>query len=168
MAKEIAGWEVVSGQVNRRSIWETLFGAFVALPLPSTITYTVREKSTGTTRTVTCFSAGELPERIAKGQFDFDRILSEADSEMVLSGIRAGGGARALAFEHLELVFRQRQQKGDIEPGELFTSLQAFARRAGEDAVREFSNRCFPLLPEATQAEIKDLQRLDRRRGRRR
>ena len=72
MSDGIAGWEVVSEHVNRHGFWEIVIGLFAGLRPPPTITYTVRLKSTGATRTITCFGAGELPERIAKGQFDYE------------------------------------------------------------------------------------------------
>jgi hypothetical protein len=168
MADEIAGWEIVSEHVNRHGFWDIVVSLFSAMRPPPTITYTVRLKSTGATRTVTCFGAGELRERIAKGQFDYESIVPDDDAERVLAGIRNGGEASKVAHDHVELVFRHRLQKGDIDPKDLFTSLQGFAQRGGDKAVREFSRRCFPLLPKATQAEIKGLQRLHHRGERRR
>ena len=67
-------------------------------------------------------------------------------------------------YEFVEpLRWRDGQHNKD-----LFTSLQGFAQRGGDKAVREFSKRCFPLLPAATQVEIKGLQQFNRRRERRR
>jgi hypothetical protein len=168
MSDDIAGWEIVSEHVNSHSFWEILISLFVGARPPPTITYTVRLKSTGATRTVTCFGAGELPERIAKGQFDYESIISDDDAERVLAGFRAGGEAGKVALDHIELVFRHRLQKADIDPKDLFTSLQGFAQRGGDHFVRQFSNRCFPLLSKETQAEIKGLQKFYRRRERRR
>ena len=166
MSDDFAGWEVVSEHVNRHSFWEMVFSLFVGSRPPPTITYTVRLKSTGATRTITCFGAGELRERIAKGQFDYELIIPDDDAERVLAGFRAGGEAGKVALDHIELVFRHRLQKGDIDPKDLFTSLQGFAQRGGDHVVRQFSRHCFPLLSRATQAEIKDLQRFHRRRER--
>jgi hypothetical protein len=119
-------------------------------------------------RTITCFGAGELGERIAKGQFDYESIIPDDDAERVLAAFRAGGEAGKVALDHIELVFRHRLQKGDIDPKDLFTSLLGFAQRGGDHVVRQFSKRCFPLLSKETQAELKDLQRFHRRRERRR
>lgn len=167
MSDDIAGWEVVSEHVNRHGFWEMVIGLFAGLRPPPTITYTVRLKSTGATRTVTCFGAGELPERIAKGQFDYESIIPDDDAARVLAGFRAGGEAGKVALEHIELLFRRRLQKGDIDPKDLFTSLQGFAQRGGDHFVRQFSKRCFPLLSKETQAEIRGLQKFHRRRERR-
>jgi hypothetical protein len=163
MADEIAGWEIVSEHVNRHGFWEIVFGLFAGMRPPPTISYAVRLKSTGATRTITCFGAGELRERIAKGQFDYESIIPDDDAERVRAGFRAGGEAGKVALDHIELVFRHRLQKGDIDPKDLFTSLQGFAQRGGDHLVRQFSKRCFPLLSEATQEEIKDLHRFHRR-----
>ena len=167
MSDDIAGWEVVSEHVNRHSFWEIVIGLFAGLRPPPTITYTVRLKSTGATRTITCFGAGELPERIAKGQFDYELIIPDDDAERVLAGFRAGGETGKIALDHIELVFRRRLQKGDIDPKDLFTSLQGFAQRGGDHFVRQFSKRCFPLLSKETQAEIRGLEKFNRRRERR-
>ena len=167
MADAIAGWEIVSEHVNRHSFWDVLVGLFVGARPPPTITYTVHLKPTGATRTVTCFGAGELRERIANGQFDYEFIVPDDDAERVLAGFRAGGEAAKVALDHMELVFRHRLQKGDIDPKDLFTSLQGFAQRGGEPFVRQFSKRCFPLLSKETQAEIKGLRKFNRRRKRR-
>ena len=167
MADAISGWEIVSEQVNRHSFWEMIFGLFVGMRPPPTITYTVRLKPSGATRTVTCFGAGELRERIANGQFDYESIVADDDAERVLAGFRAGGEAAKVALDHMELVFRHRLQKGDIDPKDLFTSLQGFAQRGGDPFVRQFSKRCFPLLSKETQAEIKGLRKFNRRRKRR-
>lgn len=70
MADDLGGWEIVSERVNRHGFWEMVLGLFSAARPPPTITYTVRLKPSGATRTITCFGAGELRERIAKGQFD--------------------------------------------------------------------------------------------------
>ena len=164
MSDDFAGWEIVSEHVNRHSYWEMLFSLFVGARPPPTITYAVRLKSTGTTRTITCFGAGELREHIAKGQFDYESIIPDDDAERVRAGLQAGGEAGKVALDHIELVFRHRLQKGDIDPKDLFTSLQGFAQRGGDHVVRQFSRRCFPLLSKETQAEIKDLQRFHRRR----
>jgi hypothetical protein len=168
MADDIAGWEIVSEHVNRHSFWEMVFSLLLGARPPPTITYTVRLKSTGTTRTVTCFGAGELRERIAKGQFDYESIIPDDDAERVLAGFRAGGEGGKVALDHIELVFRYRLEKGDIDPKDLFTSLQGFAQRGGDHVVRQFSKRCFPLLSKATQEEIKGLHRFHRRGERRR
>ena len=167
MSDDFAGWEIVSGHVNRHGLWEMILGLFVGGRRPPTITYTVRLNPTGATRTITCFSAGELQDRIAKGQFDYELIIPDDDAERVLAGFRAGGEAGRVALDHIELVFRHRLQKGDIDPKDLFTSLQGFAQRGGDHVVRQFSKRCFPLLSKVTRAEIKDLQRFHRRRERR-
>ena len=87
MSDDIAGWEIVSEHVNRHGFWEMVIGLFAGLRPPPTITYTVRLKSTGATRTITCFGAGELPERIAKGQFDYKSIIPDDDAERVLAGL---------------------------------------------------------------------------------
>ena len=167
MAEDIAGWEILSEHVNRHSLWEIILALFAGVRPPPTITYTVRQKSTGATRTVTCFGAGELRERIAKGQFDYESIIADDDAERVLAAFRAGDEAAKVALEHVELVFRHRLQKGDIAPKDLYTSLQGFVQRGGDKAVREFSRRCFPLLPKATQEEIRGLEKFNRRRERR-
>jgi len=167
MSDDIAGWEVVSEHVNRHSFWEVIFALLAGGRPPPTITYTVRLKSTGTTRTITCFGAGELSERIAKGQFDYESILAADDAERVLAAFRAGGETGNVALDHIELVFRRRLQKGDIDPKDLYTSLQGFAQRGGDHFVRQFSTRCFPLLSKETQAEIRGLQKFHRRRDRR-
>jgi hypothetical protein len=168
MPEEIAGWEIVAERVNRHGFWDMVFALLGGVRPPPTITFTVRLQSTGATRTITCFGAGELRERIGKGQFDYESIIPDDDAARVLAGIRNGGEASKVAFEHMELVFRHRLQKGDIDPKDLFTSLQGFAQRGGDKAVREFSRRCFPLLSEVTQKEIKELQRFHRRGERRR
>ena len=159
MSDDIAGWEVVSEHVNRHSFWEILVGLFAGLRPPPTITYTVRLKSTAP-RTITCFGAGELPERIANGQFDYEFIIPDDDAERVLAGFRVGGEAAKIALDHIELLFRHRLQKGDIDPKDLFTSLQGFAQRGGDPFVRQFSKRCFPLLSKETQVEIKGIAKL--------
>jgi hypothetical protein len=164
MSKDFAGWDVVSEHVNYRSLWDTLVGIFTSARPPPTITYTLRLKSTGATRTITCFGVGELGDRLAQGQFDYESIIADDDAERVLAGVRSGGEASKVALEHMELVFRHRLQKGDIDPKDLFTSLQGFAQRGGDRLVREFSNRCFPLLPKAKQEEIRKLQRFYRRK----
>jgi hypothetical protein len=167
MSGEFEDWDVVSEHVNYPGLWETIVGLFSGARPPRTITYTVRLKSTGATRTVTCFGAGELRERVAHGQFDYESIIPDDDAERVIAGFRAGGEAAKVALEHMELVFRHRLQKGDVDPKDLFTSLQGFAQRGGESLVRQFSKRCFPLLSKETQAEIKGLRKFNRRRKRR-
>lgn len=164
MSKDFSGWEVVSEHVNYRGLWDTLVGMVTGGRPPPTVTYTVRLKSTGATRTITCFGVGELHERLAQGQFDYESIIADDDAERVLAGVRSGGEARKIALEHMELVFRYRLQKGDIDPKDLFTSLQGFAQRGGDQLVREFSSRCFPLLPKPKQDEIRKLQRFYRRK----
>jgi hypothetical protein len=164
MPEDFADWDVVAEHVNQRRLWDMLLGLFTGVRPPPTITYTVRLKSTGATRTITCFGAGELQERLGKGQFDYESIIPDDDAERVLAGIRSGGEARKVALEHMELAFRYRLQKGDIDPKDLFTSLQGFAQRGGDQFVREFSNRCFPLLAKAKQEENKKLQRFHRRK----
>jgi hypothetical protein len=167
MAEDIAGWEVLSEHVNRHSLWEIILALLARSRPPPTITYTIRQKSSGETRTVTCFGEGELLERIAKGQFDYESIIADEDADRVLAAFRAGGEAGKLALEHVELVFRHRLQKDDIDPKDLYTSLQGFVQRGGDKAVREFSKRCFPLLSKTTQDEIRGLEKFNRRRERR-
>ena len=70
MVDEIAGWEVISQQVNNHSFFEMLFCIFVGGRIDPTITFTVREKATGIKKTITGFGLGELPERIANKSFD--------------------------------------------------------------------------------------------------
>jgi hypothetical protein len=167
MSGEFADWDVVSEHVNRHSLWEMIVGLFSGVRAPPTITYTVRLKSTGATRTVTCVGAGEVRERVANGQFDYESIIPDDDAERVIAGFRAGGEAAKVALDHMELVFRHRLQKRDIDPKDLFTSLQGFAQRGGDPLVRQFSKRCFPLLSKETQTEIKGLRKFNRRRKRR-
>jgi len=70
MADEIAGWEVISQQVNKHSFFEMLIGIFAGERVPATIKFTVLEKATGIKKTITGFGLGELPERIANKSFD--------------------------------------------------------------------------------------------------
>jgi hypothetical protein len=167
MSDDTAGWEIVSEHVNRYSFWEILLSLFAGARPPPTTTYTVRLKSSGATRTVTCFGEGELRERIANRQFDYESIIPDDDAERVLAGFHAGGEAAKVALDHMELVFRHRLEKGDIGPRDLFTSLQGFAQRGGDPLVRQFSKRCFPLLSKQTQTELKGLRKFNRRRKRR-
>lgn len=155
MSDDVAGWEIISKQGEKYTFWEMIFGLLIGAPLTDpTFKFTVRQKSTGIIKTVTAYDEGELPERIARGAFDFERIISEDAAERILTGIRSGGEARTLALDSVEHVLKQRLQKGAIDPRELFANLQDVLRPAGEDAVGEFARRCFPLLSqhEAKQA----------------
>src|SRR5262245_14579417 len=149
MDGDTSDWDIISKEVPETPMWETLLGAalggspLVARPFK----FTVRQRSTGYVKTLLAWNERELPERIAKGAFHFERVVSEDAAELILMGLRGNGEARALAFDHVEFIFRQRLQRGDIGPQELFTNLQDFLRPAGEDAVQEFTRRCSPLLP---------------------
>jgi len=70
MADEIAGWEVISQQVSKHSLFEVLIGIFAGERVPPTIKFTVRERATGFKKTITSLGLGELPERIATKSFD--------------------------------------------------------------------------------------------------
>ena len=70
-------WEVVSRKIER--YWITtiiiniIFAWFVNIPeIISSVTWTVRQKSTGITKRVTVGSESEAAEKIAKGLFDAD------------------------------------------------------------------------------------------------
>jgi hypothetical protein len=154
MADHLSGWEVISKKRDKSSVGILFRDMLLFLfgwgtPHNPPVKFTVREKSTGYIKTVTAYDESELPERIAKGQFDFDRIISEDAAELILAGIRRGGEARALAFDNIEYVFRQRLQKGDIDPYEMLTNLQDVLRPAGEEAVQELTRRCSAWLKNA-------------------
>ena len=91
MSDQIPDWEVISKQGKKFTFWQMLFGFLLGEPPHSTFKFKVRQKSTGIIKTVTAYDEGELPERIAKGWFDFERIISEEAAEMTLTGIRNGG-----------------------------------------------------------------------------
>jgi hypothetical protein len=157
MADDIAGWEVISKQGDKFTFWQMVLGLFLGAPPHSMFRFTVRQKSTGYIKTVTAYDESELPERIAKGSFDYARIISDDAAELILTGIRNGGEARSIAFDSVEHIFRHRLKKGDIDPHELFTSLQDFLRPAGEDAVQQFTRRCFPLLAQPRRGKDNDV-----------
>jgi hypothetical protein len=106
MADHLSGWEVISKKRDKSSVGILFRDMLLFLfgwgtPHNPPVKFTVREKSTGYIKTVTAYDESELPERIAKGQFDFDRIISEDAAELILAGIRRGGEARALAFDNI-------------------------------------------------------------------
>ena len=148
MDDEIARWEVISKEPPKAGWWETLFGFLLGCgPLVDhPFKFTVRQRSTGYVKTILAFDERELPERIAKGAFHFERIISDDASELILIGLSRGGEARALAFDNIEYTFRRQLEKGDTDPQELFANFQDFLRPAGEDIVQEFTNRCLPDL----------------------
>ena len=150
MSHDITDWEIISKEQPKAPFWETVLGVVIGLGpvIDRPFKFTVRERSTGYIKTVLAFNECELPERIAKGASHFERVISQDAAELILTGIRGGGEARVLALDNVEYVFRQRLQRGDIDPQELFTNLQDVLRPAGEEAVQEFTKRCSPLLPQ--------------------
>jgi len=73
-------WEIVSRRTNNAFV--NLFFIVVQMFLTaepanrSTVTFTVRQRSTGLTRNVTARSEQEAAEMIANGWFDLDRPAS--------------------------------------------------------------------------------------------
>jgi hypothetical protein len=68
-------WEVVSRKTNHWWI-----GAFFILSLAgphSSVTWTIRQKSTGVTKRVTARSESEVADIIANGWFDADKAVAE-------------------------------------------------------------------------------------------
>jgi hypothetical protein len=71
-------WEVVKRQGNYGwVVFQALLGMLLAAtgsgswaPTPNSVTWTVRHKPTGATRTVTAFSADEAITKVNSGQFD--------------------------------------------------------------------------------------------------
>jgi hypothetical protein len=70
-------WEVVGRETNHP--WTTTFFVFIlglisfdATGFHSSVTWTVRRKSTGITKRVTAGSESEAADKIAKGWFDTD------------------------------------------------------------------------------------------------
>jgi hypothetical protein len=67
-------WEVVSCRINKAAsnlFWIALQTLLTAEPMNrSSVTFTVRQRSTGALRSVTAVSKREAGELIAKGQFD--------------------------------------------------------------------------------------------------
>ena len=63
-------WEVVSRKTNHW--WLGAFFVVLLEGLGSSVTWTVRQKSTGITRRVTALSESEAANKIAKGYFDSD------------------------------------------------------------------------------------------------
>ena len=76
------GWEIVSRKTNRP--W---FKSFLMIVLGlvvqdnpgvfSSVTWTVRQKSTGVTRRVTANSKSEAADKIANGWFDAEQAVAE-------------------------------------------------------------------------------------------
>ena len=158
MSDQIPDWEVISKQGKKFTFWQMLFGFLLGEPPHSTFKFKVRQKSTGIIKTVTAYDEGELPERIAKGWFDFERIISEEAAEMILTGIRNGGEARTLALDSVEYIFRQRLQKGDIDPHELITNLRISYGRPAKQPCRNLQNGALHSCPSRRREEDHDLR----------
>jgi hypothetical protein len=69
-------WEVVCRKTNHFWI-TTLLGFFLDGVVQASVTWTVRQKSTGITRRVTADSEWEAADKIANGQFDADKAVVE-------------------------------------------------------------------------------------------
>jgi hypothetical protein len=79
---ELIDWEVVSRKTNRP--WITTFFVFIlglisfdATGFHSSVTWTVRQQSTGITKRVTARSESETADMIADGWFDADKAVAE-------------------------------------------------------------------------------------------
>jgi hypothetical protein len=75
-------WEVVSRKIKRHWIatifLNTIFLWLLNAPeIFSTVTWTVRQKSTGVTKRVTASSEREAADKIAKDWFDADEAVTE-------------------------------------------------------------------------------------------
>jgi hypothetical protein len=64
------GWEVLSRHGNYPHWWVVLFASYGAEIYPDSITWTIREKATGTVRKITAQNEAEATARIEKLQFD--------------------------------------------------------------------------------------------------
>src|SRR5262249_60955154 len=104
VSQEINGWEVISKEVPQSSFWEALLhlldvAFFLGLRSERSVKFTLRQKSTGYIRTIMAYDETELPERISKGLFHVDNVISEDAGEIILTGIRSGGEARACLLQ---------------------------------------------------------------------
>jgi hypothetical protein len=70
MATDINDWEVIDREAKKRSFYEMILSMLFGNDGSASVAFTVRQKATGRIETITALGEAELPDRIAKGQFD--------------------------------------------------------------------------------------------------